>query len=109
VTAYAGRKYPQVFSRLGVVSPSTFWGNNYIVGQIQSTPAGARPTIVYVDSGAGSGDDQADTDLLAAAYVGVGYVEGVNFRHVVQAGATHSEVYWAQRLPGALQLMLGVR
>ena len=27
--------------------------------------------------------------------------------HVVQADASHSEIYWAQRLPGALQLVLG--
>ena len=28
---------------------------------------------------------------------------------VVQSGATHSEVYWAQRLPGALAFLLGPR
>jgi hypothetical protein len=46
---------------------------------------------------------------LAAAYLGLGYVDNVNFRHVIQPGAQHSEVYWAQRFPGAMQLLLGTR
>jgi predicted alpha/beta superfamily hydrolase len=110
VTAYAGLKYPQVYGLLGELSPSSWWDNDVIVTDVQATlPAPKRPLIVYVDSGQGSADDQADTDLLAAAYLGVGYVDGTNFRHVVQAGAVHNEVYWAQRFPGAMQLLLGVR
>ena len=57
----------------------------------------------------GTADDEADTDLLAADYLALGYVDGKTFRHVVQAGALHSEMYWAQRFPGAMQLLLGVR
>ena len=37
----------------------------------------------------------------------VGYVAGGDFLHVVQPGAQHNEVYWAQRLPGALRFLLG--
>jgi predicted alpha/beta superfamily hydrolase len=109
VTAYAGLKYPQVYSRLGELSPSTWWNNDVIVGDVQGTPTTPRPAIVYVDSGQGTADDEADTDTLAAAYVALGYVDGTTFRHVIQAGAQHNETYWAERLPGALQLLLGQR
>jgi predicted alpha/beta superfamily hydrolase len=110
VTAYAGLKHPDVVGLVAELSPSTWWNNDFIVPQVMMTkPAPARPLVVYVDSGQGSADDQADTDMLAAAYLGVGYVDGQSFRHVVQAGASHSEVYWAQRFPGAMQLLLGVR
>jgi predicted alpha/beta superfamily hydrolase len=111
VTAWAGLRYPQVFGLLGELSPSSWWNNDVIVGNVtaQTMAAPARPLVVYVDSGQGTADDQADTDLLAAAYLGLGYVDGQNFRHVVQPGAQHSEIYWAQRLPGALQLLLGER
>lgn len=109
VTAYAGLKYPGVFGQLGELSPSTWWNSDVIVGDVQGTPASPRPRIVYIDSGEGSADDQADTDQLAAAYLGLGYVDGQNFRHVVQPNAQHSEVYWAQRFPGAMQLLLGAR
>jgi predicted alpha/beta superfamily hydrolase len=110
VTAYAGLKHPEVFGKLGALSPSSWWNNDVIVGLVKQTGAAPnRPLTVYVDSGQGSGDDQADTDLLAAAYLGLGYVDGKDFRHVVQAGAQHNETYWAQRFPGAMQLLLGVR
>ncbi len=110
VTAYAGLKYPTVFGGLGELSPSTWWNADVIVTDVKATPAAPqRPRVVYVDSGGGTADDQADTDLLAAAYLGLGYVDGVSFRHVVQAGASHNETYWAQRFPGAMQLLLGER
>ncbi len=110
VSAYAGLKYPDVFSRLGELSPSTWWNNDVIVGLVQATPLPPkRPVIVYVDSGQGNVDDQSDTDKLAQAYLALGYVDGTTFRHVVQPGAKHDETYWAQRLPGALQLLLGSR
>jgi predicted alpha/beta superfamily hydrolase len=109
VTAYAGVTYPNVFSRLGELSPSTWWNNDVIVGDVAATPTTPRPAIVYVDSGQGSVDDEADTDLLAQGYLALGYVDGTNFRHVIQPGAQHNETYWAERFPGALQLMLGPR
>jgi len=109
VTAYAGLKHPEVFGRVGEFSPSTWWNNTVIIGDVQTTAAAPnRPLSVYVDCG-DTNDDQTDTDMLAAAYVTLGYQNGTNFRHVVQPGANHNEVYWAQRFPGAMQLLLGVR
>ncbi len=112
VTAYAGLKHPEVYGMVAEISPSTWWNNDVIVGDVQGTPAApARPLIVYVDSGSGAAsiDDEPDTDLLAAAYLALGYVDGTSFRHVIQPGAPHSETYWAERFPGAMQLLLGVR
>ncbi len=110
VTAYAGLKHPEVFGMLGVVSPSSWWNNGVIVADVKTTlPAPNRPLVVYVDSGSGTVDDEADTDMLATAYLALGYVDGQTFRHVVQPGAAHSETYWAERFPGAMQLLLGVR
>jgi predicted alpha/beta superfamily hydrolase len=109
VTAYAGTKRADVFGLLGVISPSTWWDNDVLLTEVAATPASPRPLMVYVDSGAGTADDEADTDQLAAAYVTLGYQDGKDFRHVVQSGASHNEVYWAERLPGALQLLLGTR
>jgi len=110
VTVYAGLKRPDVFGRIAALSPSSWWDSGVIVTDIQGTlPAPQRPLVVYVDSGQGTVDDESDTDNLAAAYLAKGYVDGQNFRHVIQAGAQHSETYWAQRFPGAMQLLLGAR
>jgi len=110
VTAYAGLKRPDVYGRIAELSPSSWWDSDVIVGDVKGTlPAPARPLVVYVDSGQGTVDDESDTDELAAAYLALGYVDGTNFRHVIQPGADHSETYWAERFPGAMQLVLGPR
>ncbi len=110
VTAYAGLKYPTVYGQIAALSPSSWWDNDVIVSDVMGTPpAPNRPSIVYVDSGQGTVDDEADTDQLASAYLALGYVNDQTFRHVIQPGAQHSETYWAQRFPGAMQLLLGAR
>jgi predicted alpha/beta superfamily hydrolase/PKD repeat protein len=108
VSAYAALRRPDVYGLVAEFSPSTWWNNDVILSEVAGTlPAPNRPQIVYVDSGAGAAADQADTDQLAALYLGLGYVNGVNFRYVVQPGAQNSEVYWAERFPGAMQFLLG--
>ncbi len=110
VTAYAGLQHPEVFGLLAELSPSSWWNGGVIMTDVKATlPAPARPLRVYLDSGAGDGDDEADTDALAQVYLSLGYADGPSFRHVVQPGASHSETYWAQRFPGAMQLVLGPR
>jgi predicted alpha/beta superfamily hydrolase len=108
VSVYAGLKKPDVFGHVAALSPSTWWNNTVIITDVMGTPA-ARPLRVYLDSGSGTTDDEADTDNLAAAYLALGYVEGTDFHHVVQQNAAHNETYWAQRFPGAMQFVLGVR
>ncbi len=110
LTAYAGLKRPDVYGRIAELSPSTWWDSDVLVTDVKGTLAApARPLVVYVDSGQGTVDDESDTDQLAAEYLALGYVDGTNFRHVIQPGAAHSETYWAQRFPGAMQLVLGPR
>ena len=110
LTAYAGLKRPDVFGRIAAISPSSWWDSGVLAGDVKGTGAAPnRPLMVYVDSGQGTVDDESDTDNLAAAYLALGYVDGETFRHVIQPGAQHSETYWAQRFPGALQLLLGSR
>jgi predicted alpha/beta superfamily hydrolase len=110
VTAYAGLKHPEVYGLLAELSPSAWWNNEIIVTDVQGTlPAPNRPLVVYIDSGQGSADDESYTDQLAAEYLAIGYVDGQNFRHVIQPGAQHDETYWAERFPGAMQLLLGER
>ena len=110
VTAYAGLKYPNVYGMIAEISPSTWWNTDVILADVMTTLAAPnRPGFVYLDSGSGTADDEADTDMLAAEYVTLGYTANVNYRHVIQQNATHSETYWAERFPGAMQLILGAR
>ena len=111
VTAYAALTYPNTFSMVAEFSPSSWWNSDVIVNDVmtQTQAAPNRPSIVYLDSGAGDVDAESDTDMLDAAYIAEGYVDGNTIRHVVQQGAAHNETYWAERFPGGMQFILGTR
>lgn len=109
ISAYAGLTHPAIFGRIGAMSPSTWWDERYILSAV-ARRAGQppRPALVYVDSGDSgpSRDDVDNTRQLAQTYRMAGYRDGVDFLHVVQPGALHSEAYWASRLPAALRFLL---
>jgi predicted alpha/beta superfamily hydrolase len=109
ISAYAGVAKPDVFGIVGAMSPSTWWDNDWIVAQVAAVHgAPLEPDRVYVDCGT-PGDDYPNTQMLVAAYLGLGYVEGVSFLHVYQPGAQHNEIYWAARLPTALAFLFPPR
>lgn len=102
VSVWAGLARPDVFGLVGALSPSTWWADTWLVGQSEAaTPRIAR---LYLDSGnAGtSGDDVTNTTRLAAVWE----TKPVLLRHVVQDGASHSEVWWRERIGGALGFLL---
>jgi predicted alpha/beta superfamily hydrolase len=107
ISAYTGVSHPDVFGSVGVMSPSVWWDSSWIVGQVDTTHTSPdRPLKVYVDCGTVN-DGEPDTTTLVQHYRALGYVDGVDLLYVVQQGADHSEMYWAQRLPAALEFLLG--
>lgn len=106
ISAYAGVKKSDVFGRIGVFSPSTWWDNRFIIGAVKGSVA--KPSRVYVDSGDGgaSGDDSMNTAVLAQTYRDIGFRDGTDLMYVLEPGGTHNEDAWARRLPAALRFLL---
>jgi predicted alpha/beta superfamily hydrolase len=109
ISAWAGVHHADAFAFAGVMSPSVWWNNRQILGDVATIPQQpSRVDRVYVDSGDSDQEDgYSDTKDLDAQYVTAGYVEGTSLHYVVQPGALHSEVYWAQRFPGGAAFLLG--
>jgi predicted alpha/beta superfamily hydrolase len=107
VSVWAGLTRPDVFRKVGALSPSTWWNNTWIIGQ-SSAATGPLPSRVYLDSGnaGNSSDDVVNTTALATVWK---QKPGVTVKSLVQNGAIHSETFWRQRIPGALQFLLGPR
>lgn len=106
ITAYAGIKKPDVFGRLGIFSPSTWWDETFIIGAVKASVQ--KPSRVYIDSGNSgpSGDDHRNTASLAQTYRDIGFRDGANLEYVLEPGGVHNEDAWARRLPGALRFLL---
>ena len=112
ISAYAGCKKADTFALVGEMSPSTWWDNEVILADVaaMTAPSPDKIYIDYDDDGLNDdGDGGDETDMLIGAYVQKGYVVGQNLMKVVQPGGMHSEMYWAQRLPGALGFLFGKR
>jgi predicted alpha/beta superfamily hydrolase len=112
ISSYAGTTSSSTFGLIGALSPSTWWDGTMLIGTVAATKGKSpEPLRVYVDSGDSgtSNDDMTNTAKLAQTYRDVGYVDDSTLKYVLQKGASHSEIYWAQRLPGALHFLLGAR
>jgi predicted alpha/beta superfamily hydrolase len=111
ISAWAGCKYANTFGLIGIMSPSTWWDNNWIIGQVQQMWPTPRPLQVYLDSGDSgtSNDDVTQTAMLADAFRGLGYKDKTTLDYWVEAGDQHSEIYWQKRFPVAAAYLFGPR
>jgi predicted alpha/beta superfamily hydrolase len=107
ISIYAAVRRPDVFGEAGGLSPATWWDNEWITG-LSTAARAPLPLEVYIDSGDSgtASDDVGLTAKLADAWKAKG---GVAVDYRVQHGASHSEVYWRQRIAGALAFLLGPR
>jgi predicted alpha/beta superfamily hydrolase len=108
VTMYLGMKHPETFSRLGVVSPSVFWGNNDIVKKVDALPA-KLPLRIWVDIGTDEGSSSQetveDTQLLRNALVNKGWVLNSDLKYTEVAGGKHNEAAWSARFGSILEYL----
>jgi len=108
---YLALKYPNVFGRAGVVSPSVWFGGKHIVHYVESLPK--KPNVrIWMDIGTKEGrtPEEAqqsidDARLLRDALVRRGWRLGKDLNYVEAAGAEHNEAAWAARVEGILTFL----
>jgi predicted alpha/beta superfamily hydrolase len=111
VSLYLGLKYPNVFSRLAVVSPSVWWADNQIVHYIKALPAKPRLRI-WLDIGTKEGRNAKEAQdtvngarLLRDTLVGKGWKPGKDLKYFEAEGAEHNERAWAARAATILEFL----
>lgn len=102
ITLYLGKTYPQIFGRLGVLSPALMWGNGYMFGYWDTPTHQWSKISLYVGSA-----EQYSFNGIWLDYVPItrdfynhlkqlGYQDyEVQFR--LAEGATHYETAWRQQ------------
>ena len=104
---YLGLKYPDVFDKLAVLSPSVWWNHRAILSLVgeASQHLASRPRI-WLDVGDGEGQRAvADTDLLDARLRANGWRAGSDLKYLRASGGTHDEGSWAQRVRPMLRFL----
>jgi predicted alpha/beta superfamily hydrolase len=111
VSLYLGLKYPNVFGKLAVVSPSVWWVDKYIVHSVEKLPR--RPSLrIWLDIGTKEGRDPAeaaktveDVRLLQGTLVKKGWRPGKDLEYYEAKDAEHNERAWAARTDKILEFL----
>lgn len=123
-----GLDYPQIFGKLGVLSPSVWWNRRDILNRIGPEDS-ARPRIlppfrrwdpevkpqpafsskrprprIWLDMGSAEGlRHLRDTDLLHQRLLTRGWQDEVDLRYLRVPGGVHDENAWARRFDRVLE------
>ncbi len=111
VSLYLGLKYPNVFGRLAVVSPSVFWGDKFIVHYVEALRGKPRERI-WLDIGTKEGGNPAEaretvtyTRSLESALIKRGWKVDKDLKYFEAEGAGHNERAWAARVGQMLEFL----
>ena len=97
VALYLGLKRPEVFGRLGAMSPSVWWDRRAILRNVRESRPKPRLRI-WVDIGTREGRQHLENArLLKAGLVKAGWSEGEDLAYEEVTGGTHSELSWGSR------------
>jgi predicted alpha/beta superfamily hydrolase len=105
ISLYMGLTCPEVFGKLGVLSPSVWWDDRSILRLLGQTRM--RPDLrIWLDMGTAEGlRHLRDTDLLHRRLVQRGWRDGIDLHYERVPGGTHNEDAWAARFDKVLRFL----
>jgi predicted alpha/beta superfamily hydrolase len=111
VSIYLALKYPKVFGRVAVVSPSVWWANNHIVRHVEALPKNP-PLRIWLDIGTREGRNAEEAQktvagarLLKESLIKKGWRLGKNLKYLEAPDAEHNERAWAARVELILEFL----
>ncbi|NPV02718.1 MAG: alpha/beta hydrolase [Brevinematales bacterium] len=94
--------YPDVFGMAGVMSPSFWWNNRAVLGDIGKTLIFSNDVRIYFDGGWREGGDEpsmiADMRDVYLMMKGLGLKDGANLHYYEDPDGSHNEDNWSKRL-----------
>ncbi len=105
ISLYAGMKYPEVYSKLGLFSPA-FWYAKQPLLDFLDTVSIDHDFRIYIDSGTLEGKSYvSDATQIRMILRQKGVMD---CRLVIDGGAQHNEAAWARRFPAALLWLINL-
>ena len=110
VSLYLGLRYPEIFGRLAVMSPSIWWDRRSILKFLASVGTPEHRARIWLDAGDAEGPrTQPDAELLAAQLVAQGWHPEQDLHYEWIPGGTHDEPAWAARVGPMLAWLFPAR
>lgn len=107
VSLYLGLRYPAVFGKLAVMSPSVWWNHKSILGYLnEHAPQMWERPRVWLDVGDREGQKtMKDVEHLARRLKANGWKPGDTMHFEMVKGGTHDEASWAGRVRAILKFL----
>ena len=107
VSLYLGLRYPAVFGKLAVLSPSVWWNHKSILGYLnEHAPQMWEQPRVWLDVGDNEGQKAVrDVEHLARRLKANGWKPGETMHFEKVHGGTHDEASWASRVRPMLRFL----
>jgi predicted alpha/beta superfamily hydrolase len=107
ISMYLGTRYPNVFGKLAVVSPSVWWDNRVLLTYVDKLPRKPNQRI-WLDIGTQEGEhSEADAAALRDHLIAKGWRLGRDLAYYRDFGAKHNENAWAGRMDAILMFLFG--
>ncbi len=109
ISLYLGFTYPEVFSKLAVLSPSVWWNERAILRTLSAGQV--RPNLrIWLDMGTAEGlRHLRDSDLLYRRLIQNGWRDSLDLCYLRVPGGQHNEDAWAARLDQVLRFLFPAR
>jgi predicted alpha/beta superfamily hydrolase len=109
VSLYLGLRYPGVFSRLAVISPSVWWRQRAIIKEVAGLPQ--KPALrIWLDIGGKETQPAvSDTRALRDGLIRKGWQLGADLAYFEAENGEHTESAWAQRAGPMLRFLFPAR
>jgi predicted alpha/beta superfamily hydrolase len=104
VSLYLALKYPNVFGKAAVMSPSVWWDNQMILREVKKLNSKPAQKI-WLDIGMEEGGAIAATKALRDALLAKGWRSDFDLKYFEAKGAEHEEKAFARRAPDMLKYL----
>jgi predicted alpha/beta superfamily hydrolase len=111
MTMYTGAKYPNIFGKLMVISPSVWWDNQRILQTVRESAknmqkSGVERQRIWLDIGDQEGKEALDgARALHKLLQEKGWKSSKTLHYTEVKNAAHSESAWAERLEPMLMFL----
>lgn len=109
LTLHLGLTHPSVFGKLGLLSPSVWWDDRWIVRQLQADQSRKSQLSIWLDVGTGETRMLKGTRLLHRMLLRKGWVTGEDLYYMEADGALHDERAWGERTGLFLKFLFPAR
>lgn len=102
VTYFIGLRHPEVFGKLGIISPAFHWLDFNHLLQLSG-----QPLKIWVDAGEGEGHYVENSRKVVRNLLAQGMKAGENLAYYQVPGAIHNETNWRERVHMPLIFLFG--